>query len=122
MKEKMREHLKLFKSVSMPGFFGRAFFITFLVTFLLVFIVYNFSEWHRFRVNRELRINQIFNQEKSNLETKVDGEIDYITYRRGEYIDNLKSSFREALNPPLIWLQPCGLNTIMSIRSKRSGK
>jgi PAS domain S-box-containing protein len=97
MKEKMREHLNLFKSVSMPGFFGRAFFITFSVTFLLVFIVYNFSEWYSFRVNRALRINQIFNQEKSNLETKVDGEIDYITYRRAEYIDNLKSSLSRSV-------------------------
>ncbi|GET23752.1 cache domain-containing protein [Prolixibacter sp. NT017] len=97
MKEKMWERLKFFKSVSMPGFFGRAFFITFLVTFLLVFIVYNFSEWHSFRVNREHRINQIFNQEESNLESRVDGEIRYITYRREEYIDNLKSSLSRSV-------------------------
>jgi len=97
MKEKTRERLKFFKSVSMPGFFGRAFFITFLVTFLLVFIVYNFSEWHNFRVNREHRINQIFSQEESNLESRVDGEIKYITYRREEYINNLKSSLSRSV-------------------------
>ena len=97
MKGKLREHLKFFTSVSMPGFFGRAFLLTFLFTFLLVFIVYNFSEWHSFRVSREIRINQIFNEEQVNLKSKVDNEINYITYRRQEYIDNLKSSLSRSV-------------------------
>ena len=93
----MWEHLKLFTSVTMPGFFGRAFFLTFLVTFFLVFLVYNFSEWQRFRFNREQRINQIFTEEKSELQSRVDNEINYITYRREEYIENLKSSLSRSV-------------------------